>query len=51
MTCDAAAMAFNAASEMVKAKNKTSVSRTVDSQAASKDINQIHADFWNQRKA
>lgn len=51
MTCDAAAMAFNAASEMVKAKNKTAT-RTTDSQhQEKKDINQIHAEFWASRKA
>ena len=50
MTCDAAAMAFNAASEMVKAKNK-SASSAVTHDASKKSINQIHADFWANRKA
>ncbi|MEL6472670.1 MAG: DUF2213 domain-containing protein [Pseudomonadota bacterium] len=49
MTCDAAAMAFNAASEMVKAKNKGVRTTTADS-GARKDINQIHADFWAKYK-
>jgi hypothetical protein len=50
MPCGVAAMAFNAASEMVKAKNK-GLSRTIDSQPEEKkDINQIHAEFWANRK-
>lgn len=50
MTCDAAAMAFNAASEMVKAKNKAASSAQTHD-ASKKSINQIHADFWANRKA
>lgn len=50
MTCDAAAMAFNAASEMVKAKNKAASSAQIHD-ASKKSINQIHADFWASRKA
>lgn len=50
MTCDAAAMAFNAASEMVKAKNKAA-SSTQTHDTSKKSINQIHADFWANRKA
>jgi len=50
MPCGVAAVAFNAASEMVKAKNKAAT-RTSDSQPIEKkDINQIHADFWAKYK-
>ncbi|RQR87718.1 MULTISPECIES: DUF2213 domain-containing protein [unclassified Burkholderia] len=51
MDCAAAKMAFHAASELVKQKNKTAKTSTADSQApVKKDLNQIHADFWAKRK-
>ncbi|NML34939.1 DUF2213 domain-containing protein [Paraburkholderia sp. G-4-1-8] len=51
MDCAAAKMAFHAASELVKQKNKTAKTSTADSQTpAKKDLNQIHADFWAKRK-
>lgn len=49
MTCDSAKAVFNAASELVKAKNKVSKTITVDT-GAKKDINQIHAEFWAKYK-
>lgn len=51
MDCAAAKMAFHAASELVKQKNKTSKTSTADAQTTvKKDLNQIHADFWAKRK-
>ena len=51
MDCAAAKMAFHAASELVKQKNKTAKTSTADSQSpVKKDLNQIHADFWAKRK-
>jgi hypothetical protein len=51
MTCDAAKMAFHAASELVKQKNKSAKTATTDAQVVvKKDLNQIHADFWANRK-
>jgi hypothetical protein len=51
MTCDAAKMAFHAASELVKQKNKSVARKTTDAAAEAVDINKIHADFWASRKA
>ncbi len=53
ITCDAAKMAFHAASELVKQKNKQVKTATADAaaNAGRKDINQVHADFWATRKA
>jgi hypothetical protein len=50
MDCAAAKMAFHAASELVKQKNKTAKTATTDAQVATKDLNQIHREFWNNRK-
>ncbi|MFM0488009.1 DUF2213 domain-containing protein [Paraburkholderia graminis] len=50
MTCDAAKMAFHASSELVKQKNKTVARKTTDAAQEAKDINQIHAEFWANRK-
>lgn len=50
MTCDAAKMAFHASSELVKQKNKTVARKTTDAAKEAKDINQIHAEFWANRK-
>jgi hypothetical protein len=50
MTCDAAKMAFHAASELVKQKNKTVARKTTDAASEATDINKIHADFWANRK-
>jgi hypothetical protein len=50
MDCVAAKMAFHAASELVKQKNKTVARKTTDAAAEAKDINQIHAEFWANRK-
>lgn len=50
MTCDAAKMAFHASSELVKQKNSRVGLRTNDAAPEAKDINQIHADFWANRK-
>lgn len=53
LSCDAARAMFNAASELVKHQKKSALSRTTDHRppnADSKDINQIHADFWKTRK-
>jgi hypothetical protein len=50
MTCDAAKMAFHAASELVKQKNKTVARKTTDAADEATDINKIHADFWANRK-
>lgn len=51
MDCAAAKMAFHAASELVKQKNKSAKTTTADTKVVTKDINQIHADFWATRKA
>lgn len=51
MDCAAAKMAFHAASELVKQKNKGVARKTTDAAAEAKDINQIHAEFWATRKA
>jgi hypothetical protein len=53
MTCDAAKMAFHAASELVKQRNTSLARKTADAAAneGKKDINQIHAEFWASRKA
>jgi len=52
MPCGIAAMAFNAASELVKQKNMASKTSTHDSKAEpAKDLNKIHADFWASHKA
>jgi uncharacterized protein len=51
MDCAAAKMAFHAASELVKQKNKAAKTATSDSRNEQKDLNQIHADFWATRKA
>ncbi len=55
LTCDAAKVVFNAASELVKQRNKIALqSRTGDGHGQQppekKDINQIHAEFWKTRK-
>jgi hypothetical protein len=51
MDCSAAKMAFHAASELAKQKNMASKSATRDSKPEpKKDLNQIHADFWANRK-
>jgi len=51
MTCDAAKMALHAASEIVKHKNTHAPTRTNDSETPKhKDLNQIHAEFWSNRK-
>lgn len=50
MTCDAAKMAFHASSELVKQKNKSVARKTTDAASEAKDINQIHAEFWANRK-
>lgn len=50
MDCAAAKMAFHAASELVKQKNKGVARKTTDAAAEAKDINKIHADFWANRK-
>jgi hypothetical protein len=50
MDCAAAKMAFHAASELVKHKNKSAKTATADAQVVTKDLNQIHRDFWNNRK-
>jgi hypothetical protein len=51
MDCAAAKMAFHAASELGKQKNKAAKTATADAQApVKKDLNQIHADFWANRK-
>jgi hypothetical protein len=50
MDCAAAKMAFHAASELVKQKNKSAKTATTDAQVVTKDLNQIHRDFWNNRK-
>lgn len=50
MGCAAAKMAFHAASELVKQKNKGGARKTTDAAAEAKDINQIHAEFWANRK-
>lgn len=50
MDCAAAKMAFHAASELVKQKNKTVARKTTDAAAEATDINKIHADFWANRK-
>lgn len=50
MTCSAAKMAFHASSELVKQKNKSVARKTTDAAAEAKDINQIHAEFWANRK-
>lgn len=51
MDCAAAKMAFHAASELVKQKNKSVARKTTDAAAEAVDINKIHADFWASRKA
>lgn len=51
MDCAAAKMAFHAASELVKQKNKSVARKTTDAAAEATDINKIHADFWASRKA
>ncbi|MBU9293096.1 DUF2213 domain-containing protein [Burkholderia multivorans] len=52
MTCDSVTAFFNAASELVRNKNSgVTLRRTNDSAPTErKDINQIHADFWKNRK-
>ncbi|MGK2829234.1 DUF2213 domain-containing protein [Ralstonia pseudosolanacearum] len=50
MTCDSAKAVFNAASELVKAKNKASKTATGDGGGAKKDLNQLHAEFWAKYK-
>lgn len=50
MDCAAAKMAFHAASELVKRKNMSGARKTTDSVKEAKDINQIHAEFWANRK-
>lgn len=50
MDCAAAKMAFHAASELVKRKNMTVARKTTDAAAEAKDINQVHAEFWANRK-
>jgi len=51
MPCGMAAMAFNAASELVKQKNMASKTATADAKPEpKKDLNQIHAEFWSNRK-
>jgi hypothetical protein len=50
MDCAAAKMAFHAASELVKRKNMSTARKTTDAAAEAKDINQIHAEFWANRK-
>lgn len=50
MDCAAAKMAFHAASELVKRKNMSGARKTADSVKEAKDINQIHAEFWANRK-
>lgn len=50
MDCAAAKMAFHAASELVKQKNKSAKTATADAAVVTKDLNQIHRDFWNNRK-
>jgi hypothetical protein len=51
MDCAAAKMAFHAASELVKQKNKSVARKTTDAAAEAIDINKRHADFWATRKA
>ena len=47
MPCDAIKPVFNAASELVKQRNKmTTATPTNDSKTAPKDLNQIHKEFW-----
>ncbi|KVE37647.1 DUF2213 domain-containing protein [Burkholderia sp. BDU5] len=52
MPCNAVQAFFNAASELVRGKNSGVLQRrTSDSaQAARKDINEVHAEFWKNRK-
>ncbi|KWC56562.1 DUF2213 domain-containing protein [Burkholderia ubonensis] len=52
MPCNAVKAFFNAASELVRGKNSGVLQRrTSDSaQAARKDINEVHAEFWKNRK-
>ncbi|MGX6999902.1 DUF2213 domain-containing protein [Caballeronia sp. KNU42] len=51
MSCAAAKMAFHASSELVKQKNARPSNQTNDSKVEQKkDLNQIHADFWANRK-
>lgn len=51
MPCESAKMAFLAASELVKQKNLRAPVRTGDAATEQpKDLNQIHADFWANRK-
>lgn len=50
MDCAAAKMAFHAASELVKQKNKSAKTATADAAVVAKDLNQIHRDFWNNHK-
>ncbi|WP_232458105.1 DUF2213 domain-containing protein [Burkholderia ubonensis] len=52
MPCNAVQAFFNAASELVRGKNSGVLQRrTSDSaQAGRKDINEVHAEFWKNRK-
>ncbi|XLV70976.1 DUF2213 domain-containing protein (plasmid) [Ralstonia syzygii subsp. celebesensis] len=55
LTCDSAKAVFNAASELVKQHNKLALqARTADTSRQqstdTKDINQVHAEFWKTRK-
>ncbi|AOK61990.1 hypothetical protein WM29_22955 [Burkholderia ubonensis] len=52
MPCSAVQAFFNAASELVRGKNSGVLQRrTSDSaQGARKDINEVHAEFWKNRK-
>jgi hypothetical protein len=50
MDCAAAKMAFHAASELVKRKNMSVARKTTDAAKEAKDINQINAEFWANRK-
>ncbi|KVP40847.1 DUF2213 domain-containing protein [Burkholderia ubonensis] len=52
MPCNAVQAFFNAASELVRGKNSGVLQRrTSDSaQGARKDINEVHAEFWKNRK-
>ncbi|WP_232439843.1 DUF2213 domain-containing protein [Burkholderia ubonensis] len=52
MPCNAVQAFFNAASELVRGKNSGVLQRrTSDSaQAARKDINEVHTEFWKNRK-
>jgi len=52
MTCDAVAPFFNAAVAAVKIKRAAATTRTTDGrqEQTRKDINQVHAEFWNKKR-